>query len=69
IYGSSFPSMMVGGTDDVSPPFRPRGEWLPQFSTDQFMADALLWLGLPSSELVAAMPNLQNFSQRGIGFI
>lgn len=69
VYGSAFPSMVVGGADDVSPAFRPRGEWLPQFSTDQFMADALLWLGLPASELVTAMPHLQNFSKRGIGFI
>ncbi|MEY2594267.1 MAG: hypothetical protein RLZZ395_1421 [Pseudomonadota bacterium] len=69
VFGSAFPSMVVGGPDDVSPPFRPRGEWLPQFSTDQFMADALLWLGLPASELLTAMPNLQNFSKRGIGFI
>jgi uncharacterized protein (DUF1501 family) len=69
VYGSAFPSMVVGGPDDVSPSFRPRGEWLPQFSTDQFMADALLWLGLPPGELVATMPNLQNFTKRSIGFI
>jgi hypothetical protein len=33
------------------------------------MADALLWLGLPPGELVATMPNLQNFTKRSIGFI
>lgn len=69
VFGTQFPSMVVGGPDDVSPSYRPRGEWLPQFSTDQFMADALLWLGLPPSELTGAMPNLQNFTKRTVGFI
>lgn len=69
VYGTAFPSMVVGGPDDVSPSFRPRGEWVPEYSSDQFMADSLQWLGLPPGELLNAMPNLQNFAKRSIGYI
>lgn len=69
IYGSTFPTLQTGGVDDASfwQPYR--GQWLPQFSSDQFMADLVQWLGLTPAQALAVMPNLANFSQRTIGFI
>ena len=69
IYGSTFPSLVTGGVDDASL-YKPyRGQWIPQFSSDQFMADLLGWLGLTPAQALAVMPNLTNFPQKNIGFI
>lgn len=69
VYGDKFPTLVTGGPDDVSL-FRPyRGQWLPQFSSDQFMSDAMRWMGLSDQGLLSAMPNLANFKNRGIGYI
>lgn len=69
VYGNTFPTLQTGGVDDASF-WRPyRGQWLPQFSSDQFMADLVGWLGLTPAQTLAVMPNLTNFAQRTIGFI
>ena len=69
IYGNSFPTLQTGGADDASF-WRPyRGQWLPQFSSDQFMADLVGWLGLTPAQTLAVMPNLSNFPQKTIGYI
>ena len=69
IYGKTFPSLVTGGVDDASI-YKPyRGQWIPQFSSDQFMADLLGWLGLTPAQAIAVMPNLMNFPQKTIGFI
>jgi len=69
VYGNTFPTLQTGGVDDASF-WRPyRGQWLPQFSSDQFMADLVGWLGLTPAQTLAVMPNLANFAQRTIGFI
>ena len=69
IYGTTFPSLVTGGVDDASL-YKPyRGQWIPQFSSDQFMADLLGWLGLTPAQALAVMPNLTNFPQKNIGFI
>lgn len=69
IYGNNFPTLQTGGPDDASfwQPYR--GQWLPQFSSDQFMADLLGWFGLTPTQLIAAMPNLANFPNKTIGYI
>jgi uncharacterized protein (DUF1501 family) len=69
IYGSTFPTLQTGGVDDASfwQPYR--GQWIPQFSSDQFMGDLVQWLGLTPAQALAVMPNLANFSQKTIGFI
>ena len=69
IYGSTFPTLQTGGVDDASfwQPYR--GQWIPQYSSDQFMGDLVQWLGLTPAQALAVMPNLTNFSQRTIGFI
>lgn len=69
VYGDTFPDLKVGGVDDASfwQPYR--GQWIPQFSSDQFMADLVNWLGLTQKEALAVLPNLVNFPQKNIGFI
>ena len=69
VYGNTFPTLQTGGVDDASF-WRPyRGQWLPQFSAHQCMADLVGWLGLTPAQTLAVMPNLANFAQRTIGFI
>jgi uncharacterized protein (DUF1501 family) len=69
IYGNTFPTLQTGGADDASF-WRPyRGQWLPQFSSDQFMGDLVGWLGLTPAQALAVMPNLANFPQKTIGYI
>lgn len=69
IYGSTFPTLQTGGVDDASfwQPYR--GQWIPQFSSDQFMGDLVQWLGLSPAQALAVMPNLANFANKTIGFI
>lgn len=69
VYGDNFPTLQTGGPDDASLYNPKRGQWLPQYSSDQFVADAVRWLGLTAEQAVAAMPNLANFKNRGIGYI
>jgi uncharacterized protein (DUF1501 family) len=69
VYGNTFPTLQTGGVDDTSLYQPNRGQWLPQFSSDQFMADLVGWLGLTPSQALAVMPNLANFSQKTIGYI
>jgi uncharacterized protein (DUF1501 family) len=69
VYGNTFPTLQTGGVDDSSL-YKPyRGQWIPQFSSDQFMADLVGWLGLTPAQALAVMPNLANFQQKTIGFI
>jgi uncharacterized protein (DUF1501 family) len=69
IYGTTFPSLVTGGVDDASLYEPYRGQWIPQFSSDQFIADLLGWLGLTPLQTLTVMPNLTNFPQKTIGFI
>ena len=69
IYGKTFPRLQVGGPDDASNWDPRRGQWLPQFSSDQFMADVMQWMGLTPAQALVAMPNLANFPQRTIGYL
>jgi uncharacterized protein (DUF1501 family) len=67
MYGSQFPSLVLGGVDDAHP--QKRGYWVPQISSDQVAADFLTWLGLPSSALTSVLPNLANFTSKTVGFM
>jgi hypothetical protein len=46
-----------------------RGQWLPQFSSDQFIADTLLWMGLSPAQVLTVLPNLANFKTHKIGYL
>ena len=69
VYGNTFPTLKTAGVDDASLYDPKRGQWVPQFSSDQFVADAARWLGLSTEQTVAAMPNLANFAAKTIGYI
>lgn len=67
VYGQRFPRLVNGGPDDSSQ--SRRGYWVPQFSTDQVVADALLWMGLTGEQVLHTLPNLANFPTRAVGYL
>jgi uncharacterized protein (DUF1501 family) len=67
VYGQNFPSLVNGGVDDSSD--SKRGYWVPQFSSDQFIADIGMWMGLSAAQVTAAMPNLANFKAPTVGYL
>jgi len=67
VFGQSFPSLVNGGVDDSSD--SKRGYWVPQFSSDQFIADIGMWMGLNTAQVIAAMPNLANFKVPAVGYL
>lgn len=68
VYGSAFPTLQIGGPDDASI-YNMRGQWAPQFSSDQFIGDVARWMGLTAEQVLTAMPNLRNFARPTIGYL
>ena len=64
IYGT-FPSLDLGGPDDIST----RGVWLPSSSLDQYGAAIASWFGVNDSALPTVFPNLVNFPAGKMNFI
>jgi uncharacterized protein (DUF1501 family) len=69
VYGNTFPTLQTGGPDDASLYNPKRGQWVPQFSSDQFMSDIVRWLGLTPAQALSILPNLANFSAKTIGYL
>ena len=69
VYGNTFPTLQTGGPDDASMYDPKRGQWIPQFSSDQFMSDIVRWLGLTPAQALSILPNLANFSAKTIGYL
>ena len=68
-YGT-YPTLQLGGPDDVGvSAWELQGRWIPSTSVDQYAATLLRWFGLGDSQLDSVLPNLANFSQRGLGFV
>jgi hypothetical protein len=53
----------------ISPIQGDRGRLIPTTSVDQYAATLGGWFGLDQSELNDALPNLNNFSEKNLGFI
>ncbi len=61
--GNYFPTLTLGGPDDVDTGSTPRGRWLPTTSVEQYAAQLARWYGLSQdpATLAAVFPNLTNF--------
>ena len=66
VFGT-FPSLMLGGPDDMDP--SKEGRFVPTIATDQVAATLMSWMGVNSSQLNQVFPNLKNFSSQTIKFI
>ena len=64
IYGT-FPTLALGGPDDVST----NGRWIPTTSIDQYGATLASWFGVADADLPSVFPNLANFATRKLSFI
>jgi uncharacterized protein (DUF1501 family) len=62
-YGN-FPTLTVGGPDDVS-----TGRWIPTTSCDQYFATLASWFGVDNSNLSTVFPNIGRFASSNLGFI
>lgn len=67
--GNFYPTLTLGGPDDVDTGGSPRGRWLPTTSVDQYAATLGRWFGLDNTDLSAVFPNLVNFASSDLGFM
>lgn len=67
-YGA-YPSLILGGADDVDTGTGARGRILPTTSVDQYAATLAAWYGLTSSEIQTVVPNLYRFAPVNLGFM
>ena len=67
----SYPSLVLGGPDDVGvDDWELQGRWIPTQSVDQYAATLLRWWGLADGQLDQVLPNLRNFgAARNLGFM
>ena len=63
-YGT-FPSLTLGGPDDVTA----QGRWLPTTAVDQYGATLASWFGVSASELALVFPNIGRFATSNLGFL
>jgi uncharacterized protein (DUF1501 family) len=67
--GNIFPTLQLGGPDDVDTGGSPRGRWLPTTGVDQYAATLGRWFGLNDSDIAAVFPNIGNFPSSNLGFM
>lgn len=60
----TFPKVALGGPEDGN-----QGRLIPQLALDQYAATLAGWFGADASGLASALPNLQNFPTRDLGFL
>jgi uncharacterized protein (DUF1501 family) len=64
MYGT-FPTLALQGPDDVSS----EGRWLPTTSVDQYVATLASWFGVATGDLAKAVPNINSFATKNLGFV
>lgn len=67
--GNIFPTLQLGGPDDIDSGSNPRGRWLPTTSVDQYASTMARWFGLADTDLSAVFPNIGNFPVSNLGFM
>lgn len=67
--GNIFPTLQLGGPDDIDTGTNPRGRWLPTTGVDQYAATLARWFGLSDADLSTVFPNIGNFSNSNLGFM
>ena len=67
--GNYYPTLQLGGPDDVDTGFSPRGRWLPTTGVEQYAATLGRWFGLTDIDLPAVFPNIGNFPITDLGFM
>jgi uncharacterized protein (DUF1501 family) len=63
LYGT-FPTLVIGGPDDVV-----SGRWIPTTSVDEFSATLASWFGVANSDLTTVFPNIGRFPNPNLGFL
>jgi uncharacterized protein (DUF1501 family) len=66
-YGQ-YPSIVIGGEQDIDSGAQARGRIIPTTSVDQYAATLASWFGVSRSDLEIIFPNLGRFSQKDLGF-
>lgn len=67
--GDIFPTLQLGGPDDVDIGTNPRGRWLPTTGVEQYAATLGRWFGLTDPDLPVIFPNIGNFPISNLGFM
>lgn len=64
LYGT-FPSLVLGGTDDSGT----NGRWIPSTGSVQYAATLASWFGVPANQLATVFPNIGTFATANLGFV
>jgi uncharacterized protein (DUF1501 family) len=67
--GNIFPTLTLGGPDDIDTGSSPRGRWLPTTGVEQYAGTLARWFGLTNDDLIAVFPNIVNFPVNNLGFM
>lgn len=67
--GNIFPTLTLGGPDDIDTGTAPRGRWLPTTGVEQYAATLGRWFGLTDADLPVIFPNIGNFPVTNLGFM
>lgn len=67
--GDIFPTLQLGGPDDIDTGTNPRGRWLPTTGVEQYAGTLARWFGVTDADLPAIFPNLGNFTSSNLGFM
>ncbi|HQU85230.1 MAG TPA: DUF1501 domain-containing protein [Pyrinomonadaceae bacterium] len=67
--GNYFPTLQIGGADDIDTGSGARGRWLPTTSVEQYAGTLARWFGLTDTDLPTVFPNIVNFPNNNLGFM